>query len=582
MSVKLAETAGFCMGVKRAVDMVLALARRKGRETIYTYGPLIHNPQTVELLKRRGIVPVAAIEEIPADADGAGIIIRAHGISPQERRLLKEKKLRIFDATCPKVGRVQAIIKKYAARDFTILIIGDAGHPEVSGLMGYASGKGLLIAAPEDIPQLPVLDKVCVVAQTTQSVAEYAGIVAAIRERYPEAVVFDTICDSTEKRQNEIKSLAEEMDAVIIVGGRNSANTRRLAALAELQGTPTFHVETAAELDIEHLAPYDKIGISAGASTPNWIIDRVVDKITDQQAAKNAAGKYVFKLWFWLVRTDLYSALGAGCLAAAAMLLQEMALHPVYVLFAAMYVYAMHTLNRFINRQTGSIISSFREESYRRHEKKYLSTAVLFLAFVLAVALFSRPAAFIFLLAMSVMGILYNARLAPSGWLFRSIRDLPASKNFSVSLAWAAVTVLLPPVGENLPLTAATAVSFTFIFGMVFIHSLLSDVLDIQGDKLIGKETIPVLIGRENTHRLLHVLLLFLVILLTLAPSLGVTVSLSYFEIIPVIYIWICFRIYDSRPTLMALVKEGVLETVYIVAGLSAGLWLLIVRGYGA
>ena len=581
MSVKLAETAGFCMGVKRAVDMVLELAQHKGQETIYTYGPLIHNPRTVELLRKRGIVPIAAIEEIPAGTKAAGIIIRAHGISPQDRKLLRGKNLKIIDATCPKVGRVQAIIKKHAVRNYTILIIGDAGHPEVNGLLGYTFGKGLLLGAVEDVHRLPPLDKVCVVAQTTQSVDEYRRIVTAIQARFPDAVIFDTICDSTERRQSEVKSLAEEMDAMIIVGGRNSANTQRLADLAALPGKPTFHVETSEELPVEQLAAYEKIGISAGASTPNWIIDRVVDTVTTGQADKSRQINSIFRFWVWSVRTDLYSALGAGCLAATAMLFQELTLRFLYIAVASLYVYAMHTLNRFINRKTGSIIGSFREESYSRHESKYLAAAILALVFALGAGLLSGRTAFLFLLAMSTLGILYNAQLAPSGWPFRSIRDLPGSKNITVALAWAAITAVLPPVAEKLPLTETTAVSFAFIFGIVFVRSVLSDLLGVQSDKLVGKETIPVLIGNDHTQQLLNMISLALVMMLAAAPTLVRTVSLSYFLIIPVIYIWICFRLYDKKPGLIGVVKEGVLETAYIIAGLSSWVWYLIFGGKG-
>ena len=579
MSIKLAETAGFCMGVKRAVDMVLELAQHKGRETIYTYGPLIHNPQTVDLLRKRGIIPVNCPEEIPEGTNAASIIIRAHGISPQERQLLKERKLKIIDATCPKVGRVQAIIKKHAAREFTILIIGDAGHPEVNGLLGFAYGRGVLIASPEDVRELPPLEKVCVVAQTTQSVDEYLLIVAEIRRRFPQAVIFDTICDSTEMRQTEVKSLAEEMEAMIIVGGRNSANTQRLAALAAQRGTPTFYVETADELPADRLRHFDRIGISAGASTPNWIIDRVVDSVETQQTEMTGKGRYLLKWWHWGIRTDLYSALGAGCLAMAAMLLQGMATSLVYVLIASLYVYAMHTLNRFINRKTGTIIGSFREESYRRHEKRYIAAAVFSLIIALGTGLLSGFKAFMFLLVMSTLGILYNANLAPPGWRFRSLKDLPGSKNVSMAIAWAAIAAVLPPLAEAMRLTAATAVSFAFIFGIVFIRSALSDILDIQSDKLIGRETIPVLIGKAHTQNLLHLVSLMLLIMLVLAHPLDWTVSLSYFLTIPVIYLWICFRVYDRKPGLIGVVKEGVLETAYITAGFSIGAWLLIGRG---
>jgi len=580
MNIKLAETAGFCMGVKRAVDLVLELAQHKGRETIYSYGPLIHNPQTVELLKRRGIVPVASLEEIPPGTEEAGIIIRAHGISPQERRLIKERNLKIIDATCPKVGRVQAIIKKHAAQDFTILIIGDAGHPEVNGLLGYAYGRGVLIAAPGDVEKLPPLEKVCVVAQTTQSVDEYRLIVGEVRRRFPEAVVFDTICDSTEKRQAEVKSLAAEMEAMIIVGGRNSANTQRLAALAAQSGTPTFHVETADELPVDRLRDFRRIGISAGASTPNWIIDRVVDSVGARQAEGTGGGKILLKWWSWSIRTDLYSALGAGCLSGAAMLLQGMAVHPVYVLIAALYVYAMHTLNRYLNRRTGTIIGSFREESYRRHEKSYMATAILSLLVALGAGFLSGLTAFLFLLVMSTLGVLYNANLGPPGWRFRGLKDLPGSKNVSMAIAWAAITAVLPPLGEGLPLAAAAGVAFAFVFGLVFIRSALSDILDVQSDKLIGRETIPVLIGKTHTQNLLHLVSLLLLLLMAMAPPLNWTSSLSYFLTIPVIYIWICFLVYDRKPGLIGVIKEGVLETAYVTAGLSIVAWFLIGRGW--
>src|SRR4030042_1875950 len=274
MGVKLAKPAGFCMGVKRAVDMVIDMARRKGGETIYTYGPLIHNPQTVELLRKRGIVPVRGLEEIDSIPAGAMLVIRAHGISPAERKIIKEKGFRIIDATCPRVGHVQAIIRKHAATGFTILIAGDREHPEVNGLLGFAGGAGIGLGSVAEVEDLPELPKVCVVAQTTTRVGEYAAICRRIRTRFPDAVVFDTICDSTEKRQREIRELAAGTDAIFIVGGMNSANTQRLAELAKLQGKPAFHIETAEELKEIDIEPYRRIGVPAGASTPNWIIDR--------------------------------------------------------------------------------------------------------------------------------------------------------------------------------------------------------------------------------------------------------------------------------------------------------------------
>ena len=275
MKIKLAKTAGFCMGVKRAVDIALNIAMHKGTRDIYTYGPLIHNPQAVDFLCERGIVPVHNLDEL----GGGLIIIRAHGISPSERERLEKTGMKIIDATCPRVKHVQSIIKNHSLAEYSILIIGDREHPEVEGLLGYSNGKGFVVGSSEDLESLPSLEKVCIVAQTTQSMDDYAKIAEEIAEKCSSSLIFKTICDSTEKRQAEIKELAEEMDAVFIVGGKNSANTKRLAKLAESSGKPAFHIETAAEIKDIPLGKYDNIGISAGASTPDWIINEIVAEI---------------------------------------------------------------------------------------------------------------------------------------------------------------------------------------------------------------------------------------------------------------------------------------------------------------
>ena len=574
MGVKLAKTAGFCMGVKRAVDMVLDMARNKGGETIYTYGPLIHNPQTIELLRKRGIVPIRSLDEIEGNPAGAAMVIRAHGISPAERKKLREKGFRIVDATCPRVAHVQAIIRKHAGTGYTVLIAGDREHPEVNGLLGFAGTGGIVLGSPEEVDRLPDLAKVCVVAQTTQNMEEYATIVRRIRVRFPAAVVFDTICDSTEKRQTEIKALAAGTDALFIVGGRNSANTQRLAELAKGQGKPAFHIETADELSNIDIEPYRRISVSAGASTPNWIIDRVVDNLTGRLGRREEFFRHLFKIWVFTVRTDIYSAAGAGCLSLAAMLLQGLPVDPLHILTASLYVYAMHTLNRFINRKASSI-SSFREESYLLHEKIYVTLAILAMILALGASLFIGPRPFILLFAISLSGILYNMRFLPPRWRFRGLKGIPGSKNIATAVAWGAVTAILPWIDTGLAPTPGLAVAFVFTTGIVFIRSALSDILDIQSDRLIGRETLPVLIGEERTLIFLRGIsaVLFL-ILLTASPA-GWSTSVSFVLLTAVFYIWICLKLYDRRSGFSGVVLEGLLESCYIVAGLCAFLWLM-------
>ena len=577
MVVKLAKTAGFCMGVKRAVDIVLEMASKKGHETIYTYGPLIHNPQTIELLRQRGIVPIIRPEGLDEVPPGSLIVIRAHGIPPQEKKNITEKGFKIVDATCPKVTRVQSIIRKHASAGFTVLIVGDREHPEVNGLLGFAGDKGIIVGSPEDIDNLPASKKVCVVAQTTQSLNVYNSIVQEVKKKFPEAVIFDTICDSTEKRQAEIETLADESDAVFVVGGKNSANTRRLAEIAKIKGNPTFHIETADELNGIDLESYRHIGVSAGASTPNWIISRVVDHLNSRMGKREELFYRFFKIWVFAVRNDIYSAIGAGCLTFTAMLLQGLPIKPNPILTASFYVYAMHVLNRFINRKTSSI-SSFREESYLIHEKLYVTLAAFSIVSALGISLTMGISPFLVLFSISLLGALYNMRLLSSRSRFSSLRDIPGSKNISTAFAWAVAAAFLPRLEAGSVFNCGLFVSFFFTAGIVFIRSAMSDILDIQRDRLIGQETLPVLIGEEKTLVILKVVSGGLLFLLLFSPFIGCSTSLAYFQLICIFYVWICFKLYDRRSAFSGVVLEGFLESSYIVAGISSLTWLEAIR----
>ncbi len=570
IEIRLAETAGFCMGVRRAVDMVLDLAQHKGDRKIYTYGPLIHNPQTVELLRKRGIIPVQDLDGIE---EGTTVIIRAHGISPQERESLKNKGVMIIDATCPKVGRVQSVIKKHAAKSYRIVIVGDAEHPEVNGLLGYADGRGIVVSSLEDVHRLPAMEKVCVVAQTTQSLEEYRAIVEKIRGFVPETVVFDTICDSTEKRQAEIKELACAMDAVFIVGGHNSANTQRLAQISESMGTPTFHVETAEEIRGIPIGQYNRIGISAGASTPNWIIERAVDTIQHLRLGDDARGWFV-TLWLASVRTDIYAAFGAACLALAAQYLQGVSFSILQLFMASSYVFSVHTLNRFVDREVSGLRGTFREEAYAKHARVYVVAAFLSMLLSLGLAYMIGLVPWLMLAIITLVGALYNMRVFPTGWRFRRLRDLPGTKNFFMASAWALVIAVIPYVGWPLDISEDMIVATLFIFSIVFVRSSLSDLIEIQSDRLLGRETIPVVIGEDKTRKLLNGISLLLALLLVLSYPLKWTTSLSFTLFPCVYYMWICFELCDRKTALSAAVINGLLETNYVLAGLCTVGWL--------
>ncbi len=561
------------MGVRRAVDIVLDTAHLRGREKLYSYGPLIHNPQTVELLMKRGIIPIQTLDE----AKEGFVIIRAHGIPLKERKAIRKKGLKIIDATCPKVAKVQSIIKKHAYLGYNIIIVGEKEHPEVTGLMGYSADKGMVVSSHDEIDALRMSGNICVVAQTTQNPEQYKRMISRIRERFPHATDYDTICETTEKRQSEMQELASAMDAIIVVGGRNSANTQRLAMISKDQGTPTFSVETADEISTIDLSGYQKIGVSAGASTPNWLIDGVIDYLIQNKAEKDKQGiRFFYNMWIISVKTDIFSSFGAVCLSFAGSLIQNIDLSFLNMMIAASYVYGIHTLNRLQDHNFARIKGSFRENTYISHKKTYITTAFIALFIALLFSLMKGGIiTFTILLLISLMGIIYNIAVFPLQWKIKRLGDIPGSKTILTAVAWAAVTVLLPLISSNKSLTAATLIAFLFVFVVVFAKSALSDMIDIQSDRLVGKETIPVIIGENRTRQLLQTISITMALLLIFSAIIS-NITLYIFLLTSVFYIWICLKLYDRKAKLSSITIEGLLGTNYIIAGVSACVWFII------
>ena len=292
MKVILARTAGFCMGVKRALELVLkAINENQGQ--IYTYGPLIHNPQVLELLKERGIAMLNPGEMMP---DGL-VVIRAHGIPPQERRQLEAAGNRIIDATCPRVARVQAIIRRWARQGYATLIVGDADHPEVGGFGPYR-GPGLCGGHRRGSGGFAGTQDLIVVAQTTQSGSHVQCPGGGNPGPLSQARIFNTICDATASRQGEVQELAQQVEALVVVGGRNSGNTQRLVEISRNTGIPTYHVETEQELDLGEMSRYHTVGVTAGASTPHWLISNVVSTLKHAWVFRPGSWvNYFYRAW---------------------------------------------------------------------------------------------------------------------------------------------------------------------------------------------------------------------------------------------------------------------------------------------
>jgi (E)-4-hydroxy-3-methyl-but-2-enyl pyrophosphate reductase len=260
----------------RALDIALKTFEEHPSKKIYTYGPLIHNPEVVELLRERAGIDILTPGLMISDSL---VVTRINGIPPHERHELEEAGNRIIDATCPRICRVQAIIRRWAREGAAIIIVGDMDHPEVRGLMGNTQGRGYVVATSQEVAALPDLQDLIVVAQTTQSGSQFDARVAEIKARFPQARIFNTICDATASRQGEVQELARKVDALVVVGGRNSGNTQRLVEISRDTGIPTYHVETERELDLGEMSRYQTVGVTAGASTPFWLISDVVSTL---------------------------------------------------------------------------------------------------------------------------------------------------------------------------------------------------------------------------------------------------------------------------------------------------------------
>ncbi|KAF0093961.1 MAG: 4-hydroxy-3-methylbut-2-enyl diphosphate reductase [Puniceicoccaceae bacterium 5H] len=286
MKVIRAKSAGFCWGVERAINIARDFAN-KGRHPVYTDGPLIHNSQMMEKLQAEGVREVGDYQsrsDLTIDKEkeeNAVLVVRAHGISPERRNYLKSIGIDFKDATCPDVGIVAGKIKLHARKGFHTVIFGDERHPEVIGLLGYTDGRGHVIKSTEDIDALPELgDQVLMVSQTTMFTDEFHRLGNHLLKRFPQAQIIDTICGATKDRQGDIAVLMEEgVEAFVVIGGHHSANTRKLALLAQRTGKPTYHIETAKEIDPEEMAQYRTVGVTAGASTPEFLISVVCEQL---------------------------------------------------------------------------------------------------------------------------------------------------------------------------------------------------------------------------------------------------------------------------------------------------------------
>lgn len=275
----IAEHSGFCFGVKRAVEMTINHKNSNGKT--YTLGPLIHNNDVINRLKKQGVDKVENKELDKLNSEDT-IVIRSHGVTPKIIRDVEKYGVNLIDATCPFVSNIHKKVKKYHELGYQIIIVGDRNHPEVIGINGWCNHSAIITKDGSDLKKLS--SKVCVVAQTTERLFNYEKVVEIVLKKCEEVIRFNTICNATKERQESAEELSKKVELMIVIGGKNSSNTKKLFEICRSNCKNTLFIENSHELPESVLKDekIKKIGITAGASTPDWVIEEVVNKIKNQ------------------------------------------------------------------------------------------------------------------------------------------------------------------------------------------------------------------------------------------------------------------------------------------------------------
>ncbi len=515
VQITVAKSSGFCPGVKNAIDKVLELAKDRQKH-IYTFGPLIHNKQVIETLKEKNIVAVNSTDEIKEKS--AILVIRAHGIPPEEEARIRALDLEVVDATCPLVKHVQKNIALYADKGYSTIIVGDRDHAEVVGLLGYTKGRGYVVSGPEEVKALPRLEKANIVAQTTQEDSVFLAAAGEARKIAGELAVSDTICNPTKLRQSETVKFAKDSDLVIVVGGKNSANTARLFQICAPLAKKAVHIEKEDELRKELFAGVSSVFITAGASTPTWMIEKVLEKA--HELADQAANPLLERLsfaWKLIVTGSLYTAAAAAAFTYVCMKLEGAPVDKKFLLMAGLFAFSLHMANRAAEKGAAApdkarklLFVKYRTAS--RYTALVCGALAIFLSAALGYKIFLTAAFFWF------AGMMYPYKL-PRG--FEKFGTFPASKDLVTALGWAFMCAYAPGLWRGGALSNSTQLAVFFAFLLVFIRSVLFGISHAGSDMITGKENFYKAAGPRLTYFTLFTIFTLLAAVLFMLKGMG-------------------------------------------------------------
>ena len=474
---------------------------KKGRGPFRVYGPLVHNPQVLKALEERGVTTC----DSPGSIREGTLFLRTHGVTREERAELQKLPVCLRDLTCPKVGRALAIAGARATEGYDVLILGDSGHQEVKAILSCTGTRGVVIGGPGDVDALGEMKRPFLISQTTQSTENWRLTLERLLARWPSCGSENTICDSTESRQAELRSLMERADCVVVVGGSRSANTARLSAIARETGMPVFQVENEKQIPADELRRFKRVVVTAGASTPGWSIRKVRAKLLAIQGGARVAG-LVARFFRNLVYSGFQVPLAAVLIGLAQ---QEILGGRGWLnasLCAGLLLWAFTGISGVLASRNLEITSQERQEHMKR------GSGVLLPLYVAAGA-----GAVLLSIALggwwipSVAGavllfVFYCVPLTRRPFIPRGFWSIPGSREALFTLGWGYFLSLLPAAT-----LAHRELSFSMLawpislMALFFARSLFVDLVDLQGDALLGMDTLPLNLGGRRCRTLLLV-----------------------------------------------------------------------------
>jgi len=475
------------------------------------------------------------------------VVIRAHGIPIQDLRGLKERQrkgeLQIVNATCPEVAKVHAKIKKWSPKGYFTVILGTHGHAESMAHQSFADSGSVIVANLGEAMALPAehLKKVLVVAQTTFTIKDFNEISEYIRGRSEACILENTICEDTWMRQEEARELARTVDYVIVVGGKASSNTKHLAELASHYGKPVQYVETASEMDLAPFKGTETVGVMAGASTPTWLVEEVVD-VLEQHGPGSSRVPHLLNAAFG---PPLKLAGGAACLTLGIHAWTGLPLSWRYPLITAAYVLAMYLLTPYLDPLGLGSKGPARARLLERSRTFLVGTSLACLLFAFIVAATLGLGSILVVGAASVFGLVYKQRVHVGEKIY-SLKSIPGSKDILVALALAVVALALPLWHDGRAWGPRAWAAVLLVSALVFARTTIFNLRDMQNDQILGKETLPILLGRRTTKILLGAALaaalagtLAVTLLRPTPHRWAVALILTLCATYPAVYLWV-------------------------------------------